>query len=524
LLGPEVALMTLLATVLFFACAAHESGKSGDDSDSSTLPPPPEGAELAELSLSQGKLSPPFRPDQYHYAVESSALVDAVTTITAVPGDAGATVDIVHSTMDGAAHDSGPSPLAAPLAESERVDVTVTLDGATSQYSIVSTPPTFPQLDVRVATEDAWDGYLFIGDFPTGSKDGERQGAHLFILDRMGVPVWLREIGGPGLDFKVNPNGLLTYIGLGSGAGGFVGYVLDDQYATVETLESVGGTTNSHELRLLENGNAIVLSTSVRQVDLGEYGKKPDCCAVIHYTFQELDAERHVVFEWSSESEFDELFQALPAARRKDLTSPMDYSHINSLAIDPSDGNWIIGSRFASQVMKIARNPTTFEGVDYAPGEMIWKLGGIDSDWTIAGDDRAGGWKGFAMQHNAVMPSANRLMVYDNSYWDDIGVTGDSRYVEYELDSATMTATKVSEYALEGSADTPIGGSVEKLPDGSHVIGWGALNTTFDGAPAVTEVNPDGDVVLEVALPYGDMSYRVGVGSWDPEQGWSVPE
>jgi hypothetical protein len=514
--------MAWAATLLFSACAADDPGQSGADAGNDT--PRPEGAELAELNVSQGTLSPAFRPDQHHYAVESSALVDVVTTITAVPGDSGASVEIVHATMDGEAHEAGPSPLAAELASAERVDVTVTLDRETERYSIVSIPPTFPQLDVRVATEEAWDGYLFIGDFPTGSKDGERQGAHLFIVDRAGVPVWLREIAGPGLDFKVQPNGLLSYMGLGAGDGGFAGYVLDDQYATVETIESIGGSTDSHELRLLENGNAIVLSTSVRQVDLDEYSKNPDCCAVIHYTFQELDASRNVEFEWSSETLFDELFAAMPEARRQSLTSPFDYSHINSLSIDPSDGNWIIGSRFASQVLKIARNATRFVGVDYAPGETIWKLGGLDSDWTIVGDDRAGGWKGFAEQHNAVMPGARRLLVFDNAYWDDIGATGDSRYVEYELDFDAMTATKVNEYAIAGSGDTPIGGSAERLPDGSTVIGWGALNTTFDGAPSVTEVTSEGDVVLEIALPAGEMTYRAGIGSWDPEQGWSLPE
>ena len=40
---------------------------------------------------------------------------------------------------------------------------------------------------------------------------------------------------------------------------------------------------------------------------------------------------------------------------------------------------------------KIARATTTFRDVEYAPGDTIWKLGGIDSDWTIVGDDRAGG-------------------------------------------------------------------------------------------------------------------------------------
>jgi len=31
-------------------------------------------------------------------------------------------------------------------------------------------------------------------------------------------------------------------------------------------------------------------------------------------------------------------------------------------------------------------------------------------------------------------------------------------------------------------------------------------------------------VVLEVAFSADELSYRVGVGSWDPKTGWSTPQ
>src|SRR5436190_17620532 len=113
------------------------------------------------------------------------------------------------------------------------------------------------------------------------------------------------------------------------------------------------------------------------------------------------------------------------------------------------------------------------------------------------------------------MISPNHLTVYDNSFWNDIGATGDSRYVEYVLDAETMTATKVNEFAVTGAGDTDICGSASRLPNGSTVIGWGNLRQTYSDAPSVTEVTEDGDVVLEIAFSSDELSYRVGVGSWD---------
>lgn len=498
----------------------HDSPPPGGD-DTGTPPLPPEGAELASLAVSQGTLTPAFRPSQRHYSVEAEALAGSLTTITAVPDAEGATVEIVRTTMDGVPQESGASPFDADFGSAERIEVTVTADGESEVYTIVSLPEGFPTIDVRVATEEAWDGYLFLGDIPNGAPSPSSQ---LFILDRAGVPVWLRMIDGPGLDFKVNPNGELTYAGIvdDDGPERFAGFVLDDQYATVAKYEPVGALMDQREFSILPDGNVITLAYEMRKVDFSDVN--PDCCTLRDGVFQEIDPDGNVVFEWRTVDFFDFFWGDLPEERAAHATGDFDYVHLNSVDVDPVDGNWIIGSRFTSHVMKVARYQTEFRGETYERGEIVWTLGGPDSDWTFVNDERLGGWQGFAQQHHARMPSPDHVTVYDNSFWDDIGVTGDSRYVEYALDPETMTATKVNEFSIPGAGDTGICGSASRLPNGSTVIGWGNLRNTDPDAPALSEVTEDGDVVLEISFSTDQLTYRVGVGSWDPKTGWSTPQ
>ena len=522
--------MSAVLLSVFLACrpggladSTNESpppGGGGDD-DTGTPPLPPEGAELASLALSQGTLVPAFRPSQPHYWVEADALSSSLTTVTAVPHADEATVEIVRATMDGAPQESGPSPFHAAFGSAERIEVTVTIDGASEVYTIVSVPEEFPSIDVRVASEEAGDGYLFLGDVPNGGAGPTSQ---IFILDRAGVPVWFRFVDGPALDFKVNPNGALTYAGVvpDSFPPRFEGLVLDDQYAAVAQYEAVDALTDQREFSILPNGNVITLAYRMRKVDLSDVN--PDCCALRDGIFQELDPKGNVVFEWRTADFFDRFWGDLPKARIADASGEFDYVHLNSVDVDPVDGNWIISSRFTSHVMKVARYETEFRGEMYEPGEIVWTLGGIDSDWVFVNDERRAGWQGFAQQHHARMPSPDHLTVYDNSFWDDIGPTGDSRYVEYVLDAETMTATKVNEFAIAGAGQTGICGSASRLPNGSTVIGWGNLRNSYPDAPALTEVTEDGEVVLEIGFSTDELSYRVGVGSWDPKSGWSMPE
>jgi hypothetical protein len=87
-----------------------------------------------------------------------------------------------------------------------------------------------------------------------------------------------------------------------------------------------------------------------------------------------------------------------------------------------------------------------------------------------------------------------------------------------------MRATKINAYAIAGAGSTNICGSAARTPDGFTVVGWGDLSDSFAEAPGLTEVTPDGDVVLEIAFPPGHMTYRVGIGVQDEDGRWVSAE
>ena len=67
-----------------------------------------------------------------------------------------------------------------------------------------------------------------------------------------------------------------------------------------------------------------------------------------------------------------------------------DYFHIDSICL-ADDGNFIVS----------ARNTWTIYKLDRKSGEVMWRMGGKQSDFTIDPDG------GFAWQHNAVMHPGN---------------------------------------------------------------------------------------------------------------------
>ena len=59
--------------------------------------------------------------------------------------------------------------------------------------------------------------------------------------------------------------------------------------------------------------------------------------------------------------------------------------------------------------------------------------------------------------------------------------------------------------------------AVAAWADGHTVIGWGSLQVGEDGkAPAITELDADGDVVFELTLPDNQWSYRAFAAPGDP--------
>jgi hypothetical protein len=72
-----------------------------------------------------------------------------------------------------------------------------------------------------------------------------------------------------------------------------------------------------------------------------------------------------------------------------------------------------------------------------------------------------------------------------------------------------MTATRVWQFYHDPPVFSTAMGSVQRMPNGNTVIGWGAtFNAPIMPTPGMTEVTPDGKTIFEFLLGQGIFSYR----------------
>jgi len=509
------------------AAATDTAGSGSDDTASGTSAADTgsgstESTALVELSVGDVALQPAFDPDQRYYAVRAAEL-PATVVVDATAAAAGATVDIVHQTMDGARIDQQAPGASFTVGPDERLVVEVTVGSETHRYGVFLLPDDLPEITVEV-TDDATEGFTFLANFDFVDQPPD-VGRYALIVDPAGVPVWWRHHALPSFDLRIS-EGQLTYLGTEPEATGMEGLVVDPRTGEttarfVPAPPAVGQLlgTDPHELFTLPDGSAVIIGNVLRTRDLSPWGGAVDG-QVIDQVVQQLDPGGEVVFEWSTaEVDIDQLPATLQALVPN--APELEVAHANSVEIDPHDGHWVISMRLLSQVVKIARSETTFRGETVAPGERLWTLGGPHSDFVFVDDERDGGWQGFSEQHSARVLADGNLLLFDNGTSFDLGQTGPARAVEYELDTEAMIATRVWDHELADGGPTPAAGSVQRLAGGHTLIGWGSTQHLPDGrhAPALSEVDPDGGVVRELWLPDGQWTYRAWHFDGDPLTG-----
>jgi hypothetical protein len=306
---------------------------------------------------------------------------------------------------------------------------------------------------------------------------------YLLILSDSGTPVFYRKMPARCTDFKLQPNGLLTYyedVALKF-------YGMDSLYAVTDSFMTGNGyTTDLHELRLLPNGHALLMAYDPEIVDMSRIvpGGKTNA-SVSGLIIQEIDQQKDVVFQWRSWDHFK-----ITDATHEDLTAAMiDYSHGNAIEAD-TDGNILISNRHMDEITKISRST----------GEIIWRLGGKNNQFTFVNDSL-----GFSHQHAIRRQANGNITMYDNGNYHNPPF---SRAVEYQLDEQQKTATLVWEYRHTPSVFGSAMGYVQRLENGNTLIGWGSTK------PAVVEVRPDGTRAYELELAQGIYSYRAYRFHW----------
>ena len=389
-----------------------------------------------------------------------------------LPGDDGEDVNSAGATLSGMS-----------VAGAATVSGTALVSHASGAFPSTTAPlpPDFPKITTTISGTPS-PGRLFVSSF-----DRSDPGAtpYLMILENDGTPFFYRPLVGAGHDFKLQPNGMLTYFD--PVLDGF--YALDSTYARVDSFRCGNGyQTDFHDCQVLPNGHVLLMSYDPEVVDMTPYDPKghPDA-VVIGLVIQEIDRDKNVVFQWRSWDHFaitDAV--GIPLGGRT-----IDLIHGNSIDFD-GNGDLLISSRNLNEITKISR----------ATGDILWRLGGKNNQFQILNDPQ-----GFSRQHAARFQPDGHITFFDNGTFRTPPY---SRAVEYELDETKMVARLDWDYRHNPDIFGPFAGYVQRLSTGNTLVAWGVAN------PTLTEVTQSGKVVEELSLPQGVFSYRAFRFEWPP--------
>lgn len=314
------------------------------------------------------------------------------------------------------------------------------------------------------------------------------------MIDNNGDSLFQRTFAGLPFDFQLGKNGYFETFQ----ADIFKFLVMDSNFAVIDTYTAANGYTgNPHELQMLANGFAFFTAEESQLMMVQQSDSTLVEENVIGNVIQEFDPDHNLVFEWRS---LDHI--GLDEAEHVNMgISPVDYAHTNSIDVD-TDGNIIVSHRHLSQVNKI----------DVNTGDFIWRLGGVYNQFTFTNDAA-----GFSYQHDCRRLPNGNITLYDNGNYH---IPQKSFAKEYQLDEVNLTATLVWHYShpnvMGEVAYNFSQGSVQRLPNGNTLIGWGHRNSA--PLPSITEIDSAGTIVWELQLSNNDnlLNYRVHKYEWNP--------
>ncbi len=315
----------------------------------------------------------------------------------------------------------------------------------------------------------------------------EGVGSYFLILDNSGTPLFYSQTQSLG---GLECNGLFSSrTEIEGQKKKYTWHLQSEEFDEVDTLQMGNGyLADNHAFELLPNGHALMLAYDEQTVDMSEIveGGYP-AATVTGAVVQELDANGRVIFQWRT-------WDHIPITDSyRDITQrKFGYIHVNAVSLDPIDGNIIVCCRETSEVVKVSR--TT--------GELMWRMGGKRNEFTFLNEHEENAPRYFKLMHDARRLPNGNLTLFDNGADQAVGDQERtySRAVEYALDEENKTATLVWEYRHDPDIRALTGGSVTRLPGGHTIINWGGAAKAGE-APAMTEVDPNGQLVYEIACP-----------------------
>ncbi len=341
--------------------------------------------------------------------------------------------------------------------------------------------------------------YLFLGIANSGPGQG---GA--MIMDTTGEMVWFAPDTGPyqsKMDFQrqiYRGKPVLTWFQgrvVEGGYGEGVAIIADDSYRVTHTIHAHNGLqVDEHEFNISPQGTALVSAFHKQRYNLSKLGG-PRKGWLLSGQAQEIDIETgELLFSWDSLDHvgFDETYLPVEGGHgTRDM--PYDYFHINTIQ-DAGDGDLLIGARNTWSVFKVSRKT----------GEIVWRLNGKRTDFTMAPGSE------FYWQHDTRLHGPGTLTVFDDGY-DGVLPKNEkeSRALILNVDYDRMLVTLRKDFTHPGRLVLAKAmGNAQMLPNGGMFVGWGTN-------PYFSEFDADGKLLLDGVLVKGDPTYRSFIGDWE---------
>jgi hypothetical protein len=327
-------------------------------------------------------------------------------------------------------------------------------------------PPDFPAITTTTSGAGPTPGW-FLADAKT----------YAMVLDERATPVWYAR-GDSVMNVDAQTTNVISMCPNASGGFGTDPLTRFDLHAlssgTTRSIQAVTTPTDAHELRLLSNGDALLLTFPIVQVDGGT--RIGDC------EIQEVDAKGNLVWSWDALAHVDIAQESVTQQVTKvNGVDVVDVYHCNSIDAD-SNGNLLLSMRHTSAVYFIDRTTSM----------VTWKLGGttyvgdVGAHVAVVNDSQGT----FSLQHDARF-SASGVTLFD----DHGGSVGVARGVEYAIDLGSKTATPIFQFL--GTGQSQFEGSFRRQADGHSVIGWGHV---VKDPRTFTEVDAQGSDVFDVTI------------------------
>lgn len=388
-------------------------------------------------------------------------------------------------------------------------------------WDFVSSPDLHPmKVTINMNKGGTASGLIFVSPYTLYEATMIGQTGSL-IMDQAGNPIWFKPLNNryiQNTDFRVQcykGSPVLTMwqgtisgtqsatpnLPPGNPEPGAYFQIINQNYKIIKKLTAKKGyTADLHEFTITNRNTA--LFTAVKQVsaDLTPYGGPVDGyfndCSI-----QEVDLETgKLLFFWSVLDYIDPGDSMIPAASATNFNNIWDCFHVNSVKEGPNN-----------TLLISMRNMWAIYNIDKETGNIIWQLGGKQSDFTF------GPKATFSWQHDARYRSGNRISLFDNGCCASPSSPPESKAhgLILKLNFQNMTANVDRAYYHDPMLYVPTQGNLQPLSNGNQLVGWGQdpYVSEFSNV-GNTENDPSLNFLFDMQFPNQNLSYRAFKSKW----------